>query len=160
MTSDRFEDGYLQVNGVRLHYTEWGKPGAPPVVLLHGLNVQSHTWDPTSRRLAEHFHVIAPDLRGHGDSEWARTGYRVRSVAEDIRQLIAALGLGPVNLVGHSYGVRVAIVLAGESPELVRRLALSDAGPETTKEGALAMRDFIQSTASLKGFRSEDEARE
>ncbi|WP_327241791.1 alpha/beta fold hydrolase [Streptomyces sp. NBC_01320] len=160
MTQREFEDGWLELDGLRIHYTEWGNPAAEPVVMLHGLNVQCHTWDPIIRELPGDPHVIAMDMRGHGDSDWARSGYRVRSMARDVHGLIDALGLGPVNLVGHSAGVRVAIAVAGERPETVRRLALSDAGPANSPSGAVAMRDFIQATTNLKGFRNEKEARE
>jgi pimeloyl-ACP methyl ester carboxylesterase len=154
-----FEDGWVTVDGLRIHYTEWGPPTAPPVLLLHGLNVQCHTWDPIARELACDRHVICMDLRGHGDSDWSRAGYRVRSMARDVHGLIAHLGLGPVDLVGHSAGVRVAIAVAGEAPSTVRSLALSDAGPANSPSGAVAMRDFIRATTNLRGFRDEEEAR-
>jgi len=154
-----FEDGWLEVDGLRLHYTEWGSAAAPPVVMLHGLNVQCHTWDPIARELAAHHHVICMDMRGHGDSDWSKAGYRVRSMARDVHALIDSLGLGPVDLVGHSAGVRVAIAVAGEKPDTIRRLALSDAGPANSPSGAVAMRDFIQATTNLRGFRDEEEAR-
>ncbi|GCE44610.1 alpha/beta hydrolase [Rhodococcus sp. USK10] len=160
MPERQFEDGWLELDGLRIHYTEWGSPTAEPVVLLHGLNVQCHTWDPIAAELADEYHVIAMDMRGHGDSGWSRAGYRVRSMARDVHGLIDALGLGPVNLVGHSAGVRVAIAVAGERPEMVRRLALSDAGPANSASGAVAMRDFIQATTNIRGFRNEDEARQ
>jgi pimeloyl-ACP methyl ester carboxylesterase len=160
MSVDRFDDGWLELDGLRLHYTEWGPPTATPVLLLHGLNVQCHTWDPFARALAGEYHVIAMDMRGHGDSGWAPSGYRVRSMARDVHGLIDALGLGPVHLVGHSAGVRVAIAVAGEKPWTVRRLALSDAGPANSASGAVAMRDFIRATTNLRGFRDEQEARE
>ncbi len=160
MTRDDFEDGWLELDGMRFHYTEWGSPTAPPVVMLHGLNVQCHTWDPIAKELSAEHHVIAMDMRGHGDSDWARSGYRVHSMARDVHGLIDALGLGPPDLVGHSAGVRVAIAVAGERPETVRRLALSDAGPANSPSGAVAMRDFIQATTNLRGFRNEQEARE
>jgi pimeloyl-ACP methyl ester carboxylesterase len=160
MTTDSYTDGWLRLDGLRIHYTEWGHPTASPVVMLHGLNVQCHTWDPFARELAGRHHVIAMDMRGHGDSDWARSGYRVRSMARDVHGLIDALGLGPVQLVGHSAGVRVAIAVAGEKPETVSRLALSDAGPANSPSGAVAMRDFIQATTNLRGFRGEAEARE
>jgi pimeloyl-ACP methyl ester carboxylesterase len=156
---DDFEDGWVELDGLRFHYTEWGSPAAPPVLLLHGLNVQCHTWDPIARDLAEDYRVIAMDMRGHGDSDWAPTGYRVHSMARDVHGLIDALSLGPVRLVGHSAGVRVAIAVAGEKPETVRSLALSDAGPANSASGAVAMRDFIQATTNLRGFRNEEEAR-
>jgi pimeloyl-ACP methyl ester carboxylesterase len=159
MTRYEFEDGWLELDGLKIHYTEWGSPTAPPVLMLHGLNVQCHTWDPIARVLAADYRLICMDMRGHGDSDWSKAGYRVRSMARDVHGLIDALGLAPVHLVGHSAGVRVAIAVAGEKPETVRRLALSDAGPANSKSGAVAMRDFIQATTNLRGFRNEDEAR-
>lgn len=156
---DNFEDGWVELDGLRFHYTEWGSPSSPPVLLLHGLNVQCHTWDPIAHALAADYRVVAMDMRGHGDSDWARAGYRVHSMARDVHGLIDALSLAPVDLIGHSAGVRVAIAVAGERPETVRRLALSDAGPANSPSGAVAMRDFIQATTNLRGFRSEQEAR-
>lgn len=150
----------MVLGGLEIYYTEWGRPSAPPVLLLHGLNVQSHTWDPIARRLADDYHVIAMDMRGHGESGWAQSGYRVRSMARDVHALVDELGVGPVSLVGHSAGARVAISVAGEAPATVSRLALSDAGPQTTQEGAIAMVEFIQSTTAIKGFRSEQDARD
>jgi pimeloyl-ACP methyl ester carboxylesterase len=158
--SNDFQDGWLQLDDMRFHYTEWGSRTAPPMLMLHGLNVQCHTWDPFARALADRYHIICMDLRGHGDSDWSKAGYRVRSFASDVHKLIEALGLGPVHLVGHSNGVRVGIAVAAERPETVRSLTLSDAGPANSPSGAVAMRDFIQATTNLRGFRNEAEARE
>ena len=158
-----FEDGFIEVNGTRIHYLDWNPTGASKgtVVLIHGLNVQAHTWDPIARELAAEYRVIAPDLRGHGDSDWSRNGYRVRTLMNDLSVLVDELGVvGKFHLVGHSAGVRVAIAYAGEHPDRVQTLALSDAGPETTRAGAEFMRDFIQRTVSIRGFRSPAEARE
>jgi pimeloyl-ACP methyl ester carboxylesterase len=158
MVKREAEDRYLTVDGVRLHYLEWGTPGKQPIVMLHGLNVQAHTWDPVARRLAEQYHVFAPDLRGHGESDWSKTGYRVRSMMHDISGFVDQIGIGDFHLVGHSAGVRVAISLAGERPGVVTKLVLSDAGPGTTRAGAEFMRDFIQRTVAIRGFRNEQEA--
>lgn len=158
--SDTYQDGWITLDGLNFHYTEWGSPSKPTILMLHGLNVQCHTWDPFARILQEKYHVLCLDLRGHGDSDWARTGYRVRSFARDVHNFIDAMGTGPVHLVGHSNGVRVGIAVAGERPETIRTLALSDAGPSNSPEGAVAMRDFIQGTTNLKGFKNEAAARE
>jgi pimeloyl-ACP methyl ester carboxylesterase len=152
MTARNFEDGWVELDGLRFHYTEWGSPTAPGVLMLHGLNVQCHTWDPIARELAGDFHVVCMDMRGHGDSDWAKTGYRVRSMARDVHGLIEVLGLGPVHLVGHSAGVRVAIAVAAERPETVLRLALSDAGPANSKSGAIAMLEFIRAEEEARNF--------
>lgn len=157
--SHEYQDGWIEQDGLRLHYTEWGRPTGVPVVMLHGLNVQCHTWDPIICDLGPNYHVIAMDMRGHGDSDWSPNGYRVHSMARDVHGLIDQLGLGPVHLVGHSAGVRVAIAVGGERPETISSLALSDAGPANSAAGALAMRDFIQATTNLRGFRDDQEAR-
>jgi pimeloyl-ACP methyl ester carboxylesterase len=156
---DNYQDNWITLNGLRLHYTEWGSPAKPTLLMLHGLNVTCHTWDPFARELQKNYHVICPDLRGHGDSDWAREGYRVRQFANDIHAFIDALGAEPLHLVGHSNGVRVAIAVAGERPETIRSLALSDAGPQNSASGAVAMRDFLTETTNLRGFRNEEEAR-
>lgn len=154
-----YQDGWITINGLRMHYTEWGSPSKPTLLMLHGLNVTCHTWDPFARELQKDYHVICPDLRGHGDTDWAREGYRVRQFANDIHALIDAIGTGPLHLVGHSNGVRVAIAVAGERPEMIRTLSLSDAGPQNSATGAVAMRDFLTETTNLRGFRDEAEAR-
>ena len=159
MTEQRCQEGRARVNGLDIHYLEWGKRGNRPLVMLHGLNVQAHTWDPIARVLAETYNVITPDLRGHGDSDWSKEGYGVRALASDVNGLMDTLGLGPIYLVGHSAGVRVAMAIAGERPDFVHKMALSDAGPATTREGAEYMRDFIQRNTNIRGFRSEDELR-
>src|SRR5437870_11413511 len=80
-------------------------------------------------------------------------------MAPGVDGLMDALGIGPVHPAGHSAGVRVAIAVAGEKPETIRSLALSDAGPANSPSGAVAMRDFIQATTNLRGFRDEGDAR-
>ncbi|WAH97545.1 alpha/beta fold hydrolase [Arthrobacter sp. MMS18-M83] len=160
MTAHEYQEGRARVNGLDIHYLEWGKRGNQPLVMVHGLNVTAHTWDPIARRLAEKYHVIAPDLRGHGESSWSPQGYAVRAFAGDVTGLLEQMGIGPYYLVGHSNGVRVSIAIAGENPGQVRRMALSDAGPATSVEGARFMRDFIQRNTNLRGFRDENEVRE
>ncbi|MEI5678291.1 MULTISPECIES: alpha/beta fold hydrolase [unclassified Mesorhizobium] len=157
--NDTFQDGWITLEGLRFHYTEWGSPSKPTVLMLHGLNVTCHTWDPFARVLQNDYHVLCLDLRGHGDSDWARSGYRVRQFAQDVHKFIDAMGTGPLHLVGHSNGVRVGIAVAGERPEMIRTLALSDAGPQNSATGAIAMRDFITETTNLRGFRDEAELR-
>ncbi|BDZ39304.1 alpha/beta fold hydrolase [Microbacterium suwonense] len=154
-----YQDGYVNAGGTRIHYVEWGDPSKEPVILIHGLNVQAHTWDLVARGLAKDHRVIAPDLRGHGESDWSKNGYRVRTLMNDIAALVDELGIvAPFHLVGHSAGVRVAIAYAGEHADRVKTLSLSDAGPETTRAGAEYMRDFIQRTVSIRGFRNAQEA--
>ena len=108
---------------LRLHYVDWGNPDAPPLILLHGGRDHCRSWDWVAQNLSKDYHVIAPDLRGHGDSAWSDTGaYSIRDCIYDLAQLIDQKGLAPVNLVAHSYGGNIAIRYTGIFPKNVRRL--------------------------------------
>ncbi|MEV4460576.1 alpha/beta fold hydrolase [Microbispora sp. NPDC049633] len=97
-----------------------------PVVLLHSSVADSGMWDPQWQPLGDRFHVIRPDFRGHGRTPYAAEG--PYSDAGDVADLLAALGLRRVALVGSSYGGRVALELATGHPDLVARLVLLNAG--------------------------------
>jgi pimeloyl-ACP methyl ester carboxylesterase len=109
--------------GLKLHYVDWGNPDAPPVILLHGGRDHCRSWDWVAARLAARWHVICPDLRGHGDSAWS-TGntYMIPGHIYDLAQLVHQQGLAPVTLVAHSLGGNVATRYAGLYPDLVRKL--------------------------------------
>src|ERR1051325_11125947 len=78
------------LRGMRFHFTEWGDPSAPPVVLLHGGNQSLHSWDLVSLHLADRYHVYALDQRGHGDSEWSRElDYSVTAMVDDVFAFLA-----------------------------------------------------------------------
>lgn len=107
----------------RLHYLDWGNPGAPPVLLVHGGRDHARTWDWTAEALRHDFHVIAVDLRGHGDSDWSSDGaYNLVSWVFDLAQLIDHLDLGPITIVAHSLGGAISLRYAGLFPDKVRRL--------------------------------------
>ncbi len=130
----------LEVNGVRLAYTVHRPQAAagthddassttPPVVLLHGWPETSHAWHRVVPALtAQGFTAIVPDLRGLGESEQPEGGYDVRNVAEDIHRLVATLGFGQIDLVGHDVGAWVAYAYASAYPAEIRRLVVADAG--------------------------------
>lgn len=113
------------VNGIDLAYREEGDPASPTMVLLHGRTADHNHWNLYTRRFAERFHVIAPDLRGHGASEHPAT-YELPDMAEDIVALLRALGVEQTVLIGHSLGGAVAYHLAMNYPELVSVLVLED----------------------------------
>ncbi len=117
--------GRAEVNGIRLSYRIAGS--GEPVVLLHGFPETSNAWRHVMPALAEHYTVIAPDLRGFGASDRPDSGYDKRTVAEDVHQLTQHLGLGPINLVGHDVGMMVAYAYACAFPDEVRRLVLMEA---------------------------------
>jgi pimeloyl-ACP methyl ester carboxylesterase len=108
---------------LRLHFVDWGNESAPPLVLIHGGRDHARSWDPVARALRREFHVIAPDLRGHGDSAHAVGGtYAMAEFVLDVAQLIDALQVPPVAVVGHSLGGAIALYYAGVHPERVRKL--------------------------------------
>jgi pimeloyl-ACP methyl ester carboxylesterase len=113
-----------QINGVAYHYVESGS--GPAVVLLHGWPVTWRHWSPIIPTLAEHYSVVAPDLRGLGQTEKTEGGYDKRTVAEDVYLLLRHLGHERAYVVGHDIGGMVAFALAHEHPEMVRKLVILD----------------------------------
>ncbi len=116
---------WVEVNGIRIHYRRAGT--GSPLVLLHGFPETSHAWRKILPALSRHFTVIAPDLRGCGDSDRPTTGYDKETVASDIRELVQKLELGPIRLVGHDVGMMVAYAYAASYPENVEQLVLMEA---------------------------------
>lgn len=116
---------------LRLRYVDWGNPEAPPLILLHGGRDHCRSWDWVARELCKDWHVIAPDLRGHGDSDWSQSGdYTVMANVYDLTQLIHLRDLAPVTIVAHSYGGNIALRYTGIYPETVRKLvAIEGLGP-------------------------------
>lgn len=117
----------LTANGIRQHYLDAGQ-GAP-VVLLHGFPETNFAWRFQIPVLAERYRVIAPDLRGYGETDKPATGYDKRTMARDLRELLLALGIEKIALVGHDRGARVATRFAKDYPEMVDRLVVMDNVP-------------------------------
>ena len=113
-------DRFATVNGLRIHYLDWGTAGRQPLILLHGIARLARTFDHLAPHFSRDYHVIAVDMRGHGDSDWdPRAEYRVEDYTRDIEGLIEQLGLRNIVLWGNSTGGRVAQVIAGSNPERV-----------------------------------------
>jgi pimeloyl-ACP methyl ester carboxylesterase len=119
------EDKYVTVNGVKLHYLVAGR--GEPVILLHGYAQNSHMWRPLMAELGKTRRVIAPDLRGFGDSAKPACCYDKKSMAQDIHALTRSLGIGKAGVAGHDIGLMVAYAYAAQYPTEVDRLALMDA---------------------------------
>jgi len=116
---------------LRLHYVDWGNPDAPPLILLHGGRDHCRNWDWVAADLRRDYHVIAPDLRGHGDSAWSASGhYTMANHIYDLAQLIHQQNLAPVTIIAHSLGGNIALRYTGIYPDNVRRLvAIEGLGP-------------------------------
>ncbi|MBN8993336.1 MAG: alpha/beta hydrolase [Rhizobiales bacterium] len=119
------QDKFAEVNGVRLHYLIAGK--GDPVVLLHGFAETSHMWRPLIARLSDKHTVIAPDLRGFGQSASPESGYTKKAMAQDIHALVESLKYDRIRLVGHDIGLMVAYAYAAQYPDKVDRLVLMEA---------------------------------
>jgi pimeloyl-ACP methyl ester carboxylesterase len=108
---------------LRLHYVDWGNPDAPPVLLVHGGRDHARSWDHVALALRDRFHVVAPDLRGHGDSAWAiGSNYTMVEFVYDLAQLVDVVTDGEVTLVAHSFGGAIATAYAETFPDRVARI--------------------------------------
>ena len=120
------ESRFADVNGLHMHYLAAGGNGSP-VLLLHGYAQNSHMWRPLMAELGKTHRVIAPDLRGFGDTTKADSGYDKKTMAQDVHALAQKLGIGTAGVVGHDIGLMVAYAYAAQYPQDVERIALLDA---------------------------------
>jgi len=159
------------VNGLALHYLDWGGAHLPPLLLLHGALLQAHLWDFFSLEMRQQFHVHALDLPGHGDSQWTADGnYSRPRVADAVGQLIEALDLKSLVVIGHSFGGSLGALVAARLTDRVRSLVMVDSTLLPTGRPGLRGRaagspaafdtfaDFAQHAAGL-GSRQRDPAR-
>ena len=121
----------LRVNDLALHYLEWGAATAPPIVCVHGYTGSADAFNALARRLKDRFHIIAPDVRGHGESAWSPTGaYQYADQAGDLAAFVDRLGLDRFVLVGTSMGGIIAMAYAVAHPQRLRGLVINDIGPQ------------------------------
>ena len=108
---------------LRLHYVAWGDPDAPVLLLVHGGRDHCRTWDWVANALIDDYFIIAPDLRGHGDSQWIVGGsYAIEDFVYDIHQLVRRTQIAPMRVIGHSLGAIISLLYSGIYPENVSRL--------------------------------------
>lgn len=141
--AERVVDKFIVLNGARFHYRDWENASAPALILLHGFARNARMFDPFARDMQSRFRVLALDLRGHGETEWAKN-YSTEQSVEDLEALRRALGLWQFSLFGHSMGGTVAYLYAAQHPDAVTRLVIGDAGPETLGVGLSRIRSIVQ----------------
>ena len=145
---------------LRLHYVDWGNESAPALIMLHGGRDHCRSWDWTAQELRDDYHVIALDLRGHGDSQWVLgAGYTLEDYVYDLAQLIHQKQLAPVRIIAHSLGGAVALQYAGIYPETVQRLVAVEGlmlpmewlGKHSTQPIAARMHEWIEMLRGMAG---------
>jgi pimeloyl-ACP methyl ester carboxylesterase len=140
MASDRF----VNANGLRLHYIDYGNDGAPWVVCVHGLTGNAHNFDALAPHLAAKYHVISVDVRGRGDSNWGPpTEYLNQNYVTDLAKMLEGLGIARASLIGTSMGGIISMMYAGGWPERVERLVINDIGPEIDPAGMARIASYV-----------------
>ncbi len=164
-------EGFVQANGLRLHYLAWGEAGARPIVLNHATGFLAWLWAPVARPLAAAgYRVLAYDARGHGDSDKPPSSlenYDWQRCVDDLRSFLDALGLRGVPFVGHSFGGATGLYLAGTRPEYLSRLVAIEPivmpggfAPDDTRRGDMAAAArrrrhvFASAEAMIEQYRS------
>ncbi|KQX20898.1 MULTISPECIES: alpha/beta fold hydrolase [unclassified Sphingomonas] len=155
----------LAVRRLQLNIVEWGDSAAPPLVLQHGGRDHARNWDWVANAFAGDYRVIAPDMRGHGDSDWSSDGdYEMLDYVDDFAGVVAALGLPPCAMIGHSLGANIVTRYLGLYPDRATRLinieGLGDS-PEAAARRAAAdpietMRKWIARRADVTARRPRD----
>lgn len=149
-------DRTFTTHGLRIHCLDWGTAGKQPMMLLHGIGRCAHNFDHLAPHFIDRYHVLAVDMRGHGDSDWDPQGnYLVEDYVSDIEALVAQLGWHDIVFWGNSTGGRVAQVFAGMHPELTSAVIVEDVGPERPK--AISDQRANRMSAEENGWVSADE---
>ncbi|WP_083856739.1 alpha/beta fold hydrolase [Nitrolancea hollandica] len=120
------QSGDVVANGVRLHVVRGRREGRPAILFLHGLYDRWEIWRPAMVALAPEYDLIAPDLRGHGRSDWPESGYRLSDYVDDAIGLLDRLAAREVAVIGHSLGAVVAALVAAKDTARVRAVVLED----------------------------------
>lgn len=145
-----WQDEFVQLNDLKLHYLDWGTQGKRPLLLLHGGMQTAHSWDLVAVALKRDYHVVALDLRGHGDSEWSPDGsYSHLASSRDVFALVQHLGWDKFALMGLSLGGLISLTVAAHEPERLSALVIIDVGPELNKAGVGRILKFTQGPAEL-----------
>ena len=155
MTTTPPTDRNVEVNGLNIHYLDWGGDSNRNLLLVHGQGGNAHNWDHIARALSGEFRVIAVDQRGHGDSDHTREGYGADRFAADLAEFVEKIGIAPCDYVGASLGARNGIAYAGDRSDHLKHFVCLDYGPEMS---VVSARNQISGmNKRLLGYRSLDE---
>lgn len=146
--------GFVRVAGRQVHYLEWGPSAAPTIVCLHGGGQTAYMFEELGAAIRDRYHVLAPDLPGHGDSDLVPDMTR-HGLAASLVPALEEFGIQRIALVGASLGGIVSVTLASSRPDLVGAVALIDVGHELEEEGVQRIIEFMSAHES---FASLDEA--
>ena len=136
-TSVQPKDKTVNVNGINLHYLDWGNEDKPKILLLHGLRGHCHSWDDVSAEFCKDYHIVALDQRGRGESDWASGGdYSSQSFVADLEGFCEAVGFDKFTLIGHSMGGRNSMAFAGNNADKLENLVIVDIGPDLDPRGS------------------------
>jgi pimeloyl-ACP methyl ester carboxylesterase len=140
---------FVLVNGLKLHYLDYGGAEKPTLACLHGLSGNAHNFDMLAPHLVGDWHVIAFDVRGRGDSAWGPPGdYNHQVYVSDLAALLDALAIPRVTLIGTSMGGVISMMFAGGYPGRVERLVLNDIGPEVDSTGLGRITSYMTTAPS------------
>jgi pimeloyl-ACP methyl ester carboxylesterase len=138
------EDKFINANGLRLHYLDYGGDHLPWLVCIHGFTGNAHNFDELAPHLSARYHVLSVDVRGRGDSAWGPAReYLHQHYANDLSAVLEALEIARTSLIGTSMGGVISMMFAGGWPERVERLVLNDIGPEIDSAGSARISSYV-----------------
>ncbi len=148
-------DHNVEVNGLNIHYVDWGGDSNRNLLLVHGQGGNARNWDHIALALHDEFRVLAIDQRGHGESDHSREGYAVTAFASDLAEFAEKIGITPYSYVGASLGARNGISYAGDHSDHLKHFVCLDYGPEMSVVSARNQISGMNRRAL--GWRSIDE---
>jgi pimeloyl-ACP methyl ester carboxylesterase len=144
------QDKFVQGNGLRLHYLDWGNSHLKPLLLLHGGGQNAHMWDFFALAMRDRHHILALDQRGHGDSDWhPDRDYSEEAYLRDLEEFTREVGLRRFILGGLSLGGRNSYTYTAHYPEQVEALIIVDVGPELNPTGTRHIGEFLSGTSEF-----------
>ena len=133
ITEQLYTEHRIKVNGLNIHYTDWGNPDLPHMFLAHGSVANAFYWDLVAPDFRDKYHIVAVTARGRAKSDYATDGsYETEDYVQDFRELTLALGMDKLTYIGQSMGGKIGMTYAAVYPDQVERMVLVDIGGEGT----------------------------